>query len=98
METIRYASYEAYLASPEWRRRAGRMKATVRKCQLCGHDDRPLEVHHNSYRHVGHEPDVDLVVLCDLCHQHHHRRMLQVPAAQRLLPFHARMPAARELN
>jgi 5-methylcytosine-specific restriction endonuclease McrA len=66
-----WAAYDAYLRSPEWRRR--RRDTLARdgyRCQaaLPGCDGRATQVHHLSYRHRGNEPLFDLTSVCDGCH------------------------------
>ena len=61
-------TYLDYLKTPWWKKTA--REAIIRagkKCQLCSSKYR-LEVHHNSYDHLGCEPPEDIVVLC---HKHH---------------------------
>lgn len=67
--------YHAYIVSKAWKRQAhaARVRAGF-KCQLCGAADRVLDVHHNTYARLGHEPAADLVVLCRECHDAHHLR------------------------
>lgn len=72
IEQLRHMPYSDYLQTPEWkRRRSLALERANHKCQLCGKKNR-LEVHHNSYEHLGNEHDLDLVVLCARCHSHHH--------------------------
>jgi 5-methylcytosine-specific restriction endonuclease McrA len=59
--------YDAYLASAAWQR--VRVAALVRarwRCERCGRlaDD----VHHRTYRRLGHERPEDVEVLCADCH------------------------------
>jgi hypothetical protein len=64
--------YEIYIASPQWevrRQRARQLAANA--CQICKSTEL-LEVHHNSYEHLGNEFDHELVVLCHKCHLIHH--------------------------
>ena len=65
--------YDEYLQTEHWQQRRRDMLAQHwHKCQLCGERGRWLEVHHNSYDHLWHEPSEDLIVLCETCHQKHH--------------------------
>jgi hypothetical protein len=62
------ARYDAYLKSHEWEvKRIAAIERAGHKCQICSSTDR-LHVHHNSYEHLGNEPDCDLVALCNGCH------------------------------
>jgi hypothetical protein len=70
-----HQNYSEYLDSDHWKQR--RKEARIRagnKCQLCGENHCQLQVHHNSYDNLGHEPDEDLIVLCDQCHAKHHEK------------------------
>lgn len=74
---------EVYLNSPHWREVSERAKNRVgRKCEQCGltakelaRDGWSLEVHHRSYKNLGHEYDGDLECLCHLCHQSRHHTL-----------------------
>jgi len=60
--------YATYLQSEHWiRRRATALQDAGYRCR-CGRTD-DLEVHHRSYEHLWNEPDEDLEVLCDRCHE-----------------------------
>lgn len=72
-----YVDYYEYIKSPQWRAIAAAKKAEVGwKCEIGGqyHDNRRLEVHHTSYKHLGHEQGHfdELVVLCRRCHSEMH--------------------------
>lgn len=62
-------NYDDYIKSPQWRQIRAMMLNKYGKCQLCSSTSN-LEVHHNSYEHVGEEKNhlEDLVVLCHDCH------------------------------
>lgn len=72
------ADYHKYLKSDTWKRkaRACRKRAGYR-CQLCATTNQQLETHHNTYENLGDEKPIDLVCLCDLCHEmfHKHRKI-----------------------
>lgn len=60
--------YRGYLAGPIWREK--RRRVLLRDgyfCQAC-HERNATQVHHNTYRYVGMEPDFDLVAVCESCH------------------------------
>jgi hypothetical protein len=68
-------NYQAYLQSPRWKQIRAIMLSNVGKCQLCGSKTN-LEVHHNSYEHIGDEKAhlEDLIVLCHDCHRKFHSK------------------------
>lgn len=68
-----FLEYEAYLNSPEWRRKRElvlrRAKGTCEGCGL-----RPAkQVHHLTYRHKMAEFLFELVAVCDECHERLHQ-------------------------
>jgi 5-methylcytosine-specific restriction endonuclease McrA len=64
--------YRSYIVSKEWyARRAGRLIAADFSCQQCG-SNVALQVHHLTYKRLGHEEPSDLIVLCRICHQEQH--------------------------
>jgi len=61
-----------YLASKRWQEKRQKiLKRDDHICQGCGAKKR-LEIHHISYRKLGHEPLKDLITLCRDCHQKQH--------------------------
>ena len=67
--------YDEYIASPMWaRRKREAIECAGRRCQLCGESNAMLEVHHNTYAHLGNERPADLCVLCVPCHETFHDR------------------------
>lgn len=83
--------YAMYLLSDQWKALAQkRLEIDGYRCQLCGSDgtrENPIQVHHLSYRNIGHE-DVytDLVSCCASCHKGIHRLMGRItdPAGGRM--------------
>ena len=67
-----HGTYVEYLRSDQWaaKRRAA-MKHHGRKCGVCG-SVRSLEVHHLTYKRLGHERMKDLQILCGDCHRIRH--------------------------
>lgn len=64
--------YQEYLKSNHWKEtREKALKRSGYKCQVCGYD-KNLQVHHNTYKNIGHEDPTDLVVLCWKCHKTFH--------------------------
>jgi len=67
--------YQEYLDSASWKERAEAEKRRVGwKCQMCGHEDRRLDVHHRCYERLGMEQSADLIVLCPGCHAAFHSK------------------------
>lgn len=67
--------YRAYLRSREWadlRERYRRRRRWL--CASCFDGD-DLELHHVTYRRLGHERLDDVVPLCDPCHRALHARL-----------------------
>lgn len=65
--------HDIYLNSPHW----GKLKKVALqradyKCQMCSGKNIKLNVHHNTYKNLGHEYITDLVVLCERCHSKFH--------------------------
>lgn len=62
--------YDTYIRSAEWRALCQRIyKQRGRVCQRCGRDDRPLQIHHLTYDHLGCEREYELQIVCkDECH------------------------------
>jgi hypothetical protein len=55
---------------PDWyQRRADLQSARGHRCESCGVDDVPLQLHHVTYEHLWNELDEDLMLLCDRCHE-----------------------------
>lgn len=71
----RKVEYKEYLNGEHWK--DIRLKALDRagnRCQLCCNTDN-LNVHHNTYKNIGHEDLKDLVVLCRECHSKFHDKL-----------------------
>lgn len=74
-------AYRKYLLSPSWKRkREKRLIIDGYACVLCHSTDR-LEVHHLTYKRLGHERNYDLRTLCHDCHD-------AVSDAERTLGWH----------
>lgn len=68
-------SYAEYLETDHWkdvRRRFWASKMHDGSCYACARRDRRLEVHHRSYKRIGHENLHDLCLMCRECHQRAH--------------------------
>lgn len=67
--------YGMYLRSKEWRDlRRKKLEQENYTCQVCKiqYEDKDLQVHHRTYKRVGHEKLSDLEVRCDRCHSSGH--------------------------
>jgi 5-methylcytosine-specific restriction endonuclease McrA len=66
--------YRDYLLSPEWQeKRKEALRLAGYRCQVCYAGDVTLDVHHRTYKRLGHELMTDLVVLCRPCHGIFHK-------------------------
>lgn len=77
-------TYKQYLASDHWqdlRRRVWASPLHKKRCYACGAKER-LEVHHKTYRRIGHEWLMDLCLMCRECHQAAHDFAKLNPKAQ----------------
>ena len=64
-----WAWYNAYLLTPEWKRKRDLvMRRANRVCEGCGINS-AIQVHHLTYEHVGNELLFELVAICHECHQ-----------------------------
>ena len=74
---LRYSEkYMEYLQSEEWKKKRIR-KALEQNftCEICGgvfHTG--FNIHHKTYKNLGHEPLKDLMFLCENCHMELHRK------------------------
>ncbi len=65
--------YAEYLKSSHWRElRQAKLAGAGRACNRCGSTDR-IVVHHVRYRNLFDVELADLEVLCQECHDRHHR-------------------------
>jgi hypothetical protein len=68
--SLREMPYEAYLRTAHWREvRHRAMKAAN---WLCTCSERAVDVHHNSYEHLGFEYPGDVIAFCRPCHIRFH--------------------------
>lgn len=64
-----WRKYNAYLQTDKWKsKRARVLERDGNLCQAC-RKRKATEVHHLSYKHVGHEPLFELTSVCGLCHE-----------------------------
>lgn len=66
------ASYDDYLRSPQWKRKASLiMQRANHRCEGCL--SRPAtQVHHLTYKHKFHEFAFELIAVCETCHDRLH--------------------------
>lgn len=72
--------YYTYLESDHWREFSSRVKKLRKTCGKCGMDHgtsvkrfrQGLNVHHKTYKNLGHEQDADVILLCYRCHMKEH--------------------------
>lgn len=73
---LRRMPYREYLKTQHWQRqRTFALERAGHVCELCGHRSE-LQVHHRSYDRLGFEHPADLIVLCDSCHEDHHKALV----------------------
>lgn len=69
--SVALEAYSDYLRSPQWQaRRQLRLEMDKASCQDCGLA--ATDVHHLTYKNVGHESPADLISLCHSCHLRRH--------------------------
>lgn len=81
------SSYQDYLQSDEWKRRAKMLKQKVGwRCADCNRmmSEHKLHVHHLTYERLGNEAPGDLRVLCFQCHQKTHSRKVELTHAEKM--------------
>ncbi len=67
--------YNLYLNSDQWlkfRRRI--LKERGNRCEECSSTEKPLHLHHLTYKRLGNEYPADVKVLCLACHEKEHGR------------------------
>jgi 5-methylcytosine-specific restriction endonuclease McrA len=73
-------NYKNYIQSSQWAdlRKQYFQRAGYR-CMLCNGSGGGLELHHRTYRNLGHEKPADLITLCNNCHNffHSHKSLVQ---------------------
>jgi hypothetical protein len=67
--------YQAYLRSDHWRAFRKKVRAKRNACETCGCKSL-LSVHHLTYANIGHEDELDVMVLCDACHSRVHGKTI----------------------
>lgn len=62
--------YAAHLRSPYWATLKQKVIARRgRKCEKCGCEDKPIEMHHKHYQTFGRERQKDVLLVCRDCHR-----------------------------
>lgn len=65
-------TYAEYLQTDHWKRmRAKILRRDEYRCRLCNSQE-SIEVHHRSYVRLWCEDQIDLITLCDSCHEKFH--------------------------
>ena len=76
--------YYKYLQSPEWAAiRVDIFFLTGGKCEKCGREGK--QVHHKTYKNVGHEEPEDLILLCGRCHEIEHG-LIKIKKTKKAIP------------
>jgi len=67
--------YHKYLESPEWdARRKWWLRRADWRCQFCNESSQALHCHHRTYDRIYQEDPDDVIVLCQTCHDWHHKK------------------------
>ena len=67
--------YQKYLESPDWNaRRKWWLRRADWRCQFCNDNSQPLHCHHRTYSRIYQEDPDDVIVLCQTCHDWHHKK------------------------
>lgn len=71
-EKRKRVDYKKYLKSYEWGKiRRKILKRDKHRCKICN-SGKNLNIHHRTYKRLGHELPEDLVTLCRNCHEIFH--------------------------
>lgn len=68
-------TYDQYLQSEHWKQLKDKFylsKLCKYECYACG-STKELNLHHKTYKRIGHEKLNDLVLLCEDCHKKAHK-------------------------
>lgn len=69
-------NYSQYLKSKHWALvKIKFLNSANRKCSKCGKVHKAFHVHHKHYDTLGKENMWDLKLMCEKCHQFHHRKI-----------------------
>jgi 5-methylcytosine-specific restriction endonuclease McrA len=76
VSALKTLPYQEYLQTKHWKElRQKMLKKAKHKCRLCHAENKTLNVHHKTYKHIGNEKLTDLIVLCQDCHAKHHDKL-----------------------
>ena len=69
--TVSRSEYHDYMRSEKWQETRRRWFASKYKkiCYVCGNRNGPFDLHHRTYKNLGNERLMDLVLVCRECHQ-----------------------------
>ena len=72
--TVDRKDYKKYIRSPEWRAKKAKYWASnaPKECYICGRTNRPMDLHHRTYKNLGNERLMDLVPVHRSCHDKIH--------------------------
>lgn len=81
--------YSELLKDPRWqKRRLEIMQRDNFTCQICGHSDKQLHVHHlcyDKYKMPWEHDDDELITLCEDCHKAEHDSLKRIRKTVKLL-------------
>lgn len=73
LRDLGFKSYRSYLARAHWADVKSAYGIAL-SCELCsGTGTGKLQLHHRTYKNLGHETADDLIALCDSCHDRIHQ-------------------------
>ncbi len=83
-----YPKYRDYLKSDWWKKKIHRLYRKTKMPQQCAKCGNPkYQLHHITYRRVGHERMEDFLALCGGCHNELHRQFKLIKKPQSLAEF-----------
>lgn len=73
------AEYSRYISSAAWAQKKDKYRKSKlpQECYCCGEHRGPKQFHHRSYRNFGRERLMDIVPVCQGCHDEVHRYQRQ---------------------
>lgn len=77
--------YNNYLNSIHWQKlRQNQLNEKSFRCQKCRKRKQhyELQIHHKTYKHLGHEHETDLILLCEDCHKKTHIKKEKIKKAK----------------
>lgn len=64
--------YASFTTTDCWKIRRDHYMRNRSTCEICSTKADRLQLHHLSYDNMGHEPDSDLIAVCEQCHKSIH--------------------------